>query len=192
MEKIIFATSNEKKVISAQKYFQTVELVHHKCNLVEPRAESLEEIATQKVMQAYEEVKSPCFCVDSGFYIVSLNGWPGSFINFNLEKLGLPGILKLLVEIENRQAYFKDCLAYYDGKQIKYFYGYSEGTIAKDITNIDVPRQWSTLWKIFIPLNHDKTLAEMTEAERNNRHDGHTSSFQELNKYIKEKQLIKK
>lgn len=191
MQEIVFVTSNTGKVKSAQKYFDQTTLIYYKADLNEPRSESLEEIAKCKVLQAYEQVKRPCFVVDSGFYIEALNGWPGSFINFNLAKLGLKGIIKLLAGEENRQAYFKDCLAYYDGVEIKYFYGESKGTMAQDISESDHPDQWSSLWHLFIPLHHTRTLADMSEEERNNRIDGHTSPFYELNNWLNQKMLIK-
>lgn len=87
MKKIVFVTSNPGKVKSAQKYFDDIELVYHKCDLIEPRSESLEEIARYKVLQAYKQVKTNCIAIDSGFFIESLNGWPGTFVNFNLKKL---------------------------------------------------------------------------------------------------------
>lgn len=192
MERIVFVTSNEGKVESARKSVNAAELVFYKYDLIEPRSESLEEIAAYKVMQAYEVVKEPCIAVDAGFYIEELNGWPSSFVNFNLNKLGLDGILKLLNNCDNRYAYFKECLAYYDGKNIQYFYGISKGKISDYISDPESSKQWSKLWKIFIPNNYDITLAEMTDEERNSRNDEHTSCFCEFNEYLKQKKLILK
>lgn len=187
MEKIVFVTSNEGKVKSAQKYFEDIELIYYKYDLIEPRSESLEEIARYKVIQAYEQVKSNCIALDSGFFIESLNNWPETFVNFNLQKLGLEGILKILLKVENRNAYFKECLAYFDGREVKYFYGLSKGTIAQNISMVNNPNQWSSLWQIFIPINHNKTMVDMSDEERNNRIDGHTSSFKEFNAWVKQK-----
>lgn len=192
MDKIIFVTSNQGKVKSAQKYFDDLELDYYKYDLIEPRSESLEEIAEYKVLQAYEQLKTPCIAVDAGFYIEPLNNWPSSFVNFNLEKLGIEGILKLLEKTEDRKAYFKECLAYYDGKDIKFFYGVSKGTVARSASVKNCPEQWSVLWKIFVPLNSTKTMSDMTEEERNNRNDGHTSCFKEFNDYLRSKRLVLK
>ena len=185
-------TTNEGKVKSAQKYFDDLELVYYRYDLIEPRSDSVEEIAKYKVLQAYEQVKTNCIALDSGFFIEELNGWPGTFTNFNLEKIGLEGILKLLKNVKNRGAYFMDCLAYYDGNEIKYFYGFTKGSVASEISSVNHQNQWSSLWKIFIPQNHDKVLAEMSEAERNNRNDNHTSPFSEFNDWMKQKRLIKR
>ena len=185
MKKIFFVTSNEGKVKTAQKYLDSLELEYFKYDLLEPRSESLEEIAKYKVMQAYDQVKSECIALDSGFYIESLNGWPGTFVNFNLDKLSLEGIIKLMEGVKDRRAYFKECLAYFDGKEIKYFYGMSKGNIAFNINDNVNPEQWSSLWRIFIPNNCVKTLSEMSQKERETVKDGHTTSFKEFNNYIK-------
>ena len=55
----------------------------------------------------------------------------------------------------------------------------------------------SNLWYVFIPNNCDKTLAEMTDYERDHRHDGHTSATDEFinwyeNIYLKGKNKILK
>ncbi|MDD2518636.1 MAG: non-canonical purine NTP pyrophosphatase [Bacilli bacterium] len=187
MEKIVFVTSNEGKVKTAQSYLTNIELIYYKYDLIEPRSESLEEIAKYKVLQAYKQVKTDCIALDSGFYIEGLDGWPGTFVNFNLKKLGLEGIIKLLKNVECRKAHFLECLAYYDGKEVKYFYGLSKGTISPEISQVGSEYQWSNLWKIFIPDNHNKTLSDMSDEERKNRKDDHTSSFVEFNNYINKK-----
>jgi len=187
MEKIVFVTSNEGKVKTAQKYFSDIELEYFKYELIEPRSESLEEIAEYKVTQAYEIVKSPCIALDSGFYIESLDNWPGTFVNYNLKKLVLKGMMKLLKNETNRNASFKECLAYYDGFNIKFFYGETKGTVSKRISSKDAVGQWSILWRIFVPINHHKTMAAMSKKERDNRKDNHTDAFKEFSQWIKDK-----
>ena len=70
---------------------------------------------------------------------------------------------------KNRSCRFLECLAYHDGKEIHYFYGKHEGTLAKEIKGIERDEKWSDLWYIFKPYGYEKTLAEMTKDERNNR-----------------------
>jgi len=55
----------------------------------------------------------------------------------------------------------------------------------------------SNLWKVFIPNNCSKTLAEMTDIERKNRNDGSTSATEEFikwykNEYVEKRQKCKK
>lgn len=184
MKEIVFVTSNENKVKTAQKHLSEVKLIHYNRELVEPRSDSIEEIAKYKVMQAYELLKKECIALDSGFFIDALNNWPGTFVNYNLNSLGLNKILKLLENEENRKAHFAECLAYYDGKDVRYFYGISKGSISNNISNVVNSDGWSSLWEIFIPLDCNKVMSEMTQEERINRPDGHTNSFVEFNNWI--------
>ena len=59
--------------------------------------------------------------------------------------------------------------AYYDGKELQQFMGSHEGVLAEKILGKDSSEKWSDLWYIYKPAGYDKTLAEMTESERNNR-----------------------
>ena len=58
-----------------------------------------------------------------------------------------------------------------------------------------IKRAKSNLWYVFIPNNCEKTLAEMSDEERKNRNDGHTSAtelFAEWYQNIYLKQNVKK
>ena len=185
MDSITFVTHNKGKVASAQKYFKKAKLEIFNYDLDEPRSDDLKEIATCKVKEAYELVKKPCIALDAGFFIDELNGFPRAFVNFALETIGIDGILKLMENVENRSCAFRECLAYYDGKEIKYFYGESKGTLTLKREGIDQENKWSELWYIFKPLNCDKTLAQMEDVERGERRqkDGSSSSIEEFAKW---------
>lgn len=170
MREIVFVTHNKGKVASAQKYFKNINLKTYDHDLEEPRSDDIEKIAITKVREAYNIVKEPCIAQDSGFFIDTLNGFPKAFVNFSLETLGIGGILKLMENEDNRNCSFKECLAYYDGTNPpKCFYGINKGTLSKQILGNDTEKKWSDLWYIFKPKGYDKTLAEMTEEERDNR-----------------------
>ena len=77
----------------------------------------------EDVKQAYDLVKRPCIALDTDFRIDELNGFPRAFVNFSLDTIGIDGILKLMEGKKNRKCAFNECLAYYDGKEIHYFYG---------------------------------------------------------------------
>lgn len=166
---IVFVTSNKGKVASAQRRLTDIKLDIFNYDLIEPRSDDVKEIAESKVRQAYEVVKKPCIALDAGFYIDALNGFPRAFVNFALDTLGIEGILKQMKDIDNRNCAFKECLAYFDGENILYFNGIHKGTLSTEIRGIDTDKKWSDLWYIFIPYGYSKTLAEMTEEERNNR-----------------------
>lgn len=55
--------------------------------------------------------------------------------------------------VKNRECYFKECLVYYDGKTLKSFLGYLNGSLAKEIKGRSSDVKWSDLWYVFIPQN---------------------------------------
>ena len=187
MKEIVFVTHNKGKVKSAEKYFKDLKISTYEFELDEPRSEDVEEIAKSKVLQAYEVVKKPCIAMDAGFFVQELNGFPKAFVNFALDTIGIEGILKLMEGKANRACYFKECLAYYDGKEIKYFFGISPGSLATEIRGNDAEQKWSDLWFIFIPQAFNKTLAEMNEVERyeKRKNDGSSSALEEFAKWYK-------
>jgi len=164
---IYFATTNSSKVKSLQIYFsEKIKILQVKLELPEPRADDLRLIARVKVLFACEHIDHPCIALDAGFFIPSLNGFPKAFVNFFLETIGLEGLLKL-VEDKDRSCYFKNCLAYYDGKISEPIYFESDvpGTLATEILGQDKSNAWSVLWKIFIPAGKTQTIAQMSNEE---------------------------
>lgn len=170
MEKeIVFVTHNTGKIKSAEKYFKNLKFTTFNYELNEPRSDDIKEIATAKVKEAFEIVKRPCIALDTDFRIEELNGFPRAFVNFSLDTIGINGILKLMEGKDNRACRFIECLSYYDGKELHQFMGEHEGNIANKIAGNDTNKKWSDLWYIYKPYGYDKTLAEMSDDERNNR-----------------------
>ena len=60
--------------------------------------------------------------------------------------------------------------------------GKHEGTLSKEIIGIDTEKRWSDLWYIFIPKGYKKTLAQMTDEERELRNIEKENN-EELKKY---------
>ncbi len=194
MEEIVFVTHNKGKAKSAEKYFDNLKISTYDFELDEPRSDDVKEIATAKVMQAYKVVGKPCIALDTGFFIEALNGFPRAFVNFSLDTIGIDGILKLMQGKENRKCKFEECLAYYDGKEVRYFYGKHPGNLATKMQGVDRDGKWSDLWYVFKPEHFDKTLAEMDDVERENRReiDGSVESmsvFAEWYKNNREKDI---
>lgn len=169
MNEIIFVTNNKGKIATAKKQLQEIDFKVFEYDLEEPRSDDIKYISKYKVMEAYKLVNKPCISLDSGFWIDELNGFPRAFVNFALDTIGIEGILKLMEGKENRACRFTECLSYYDGKELQQFMGSHEGVLAEKILGKDSSEKWSDLWYIYKPAGYDKTLAEMTESERNNR-----------------------
>ena len=190
MEKIVFVTSNKGKVATAKQYFENmnIEFETYNYDLIEPRTDDIQEIAKSKVLQAYEVVKRPCIAQDSGFFIEELNGFPRAFVNFALDTLGIEGILRTMQGVKNRKCAFKECLAYYDGNKIEYFFCEHNGKLSTSIKGMENEEKWSDLWYIFIPdySLEGKTLSQYSKEETHKRRENIDSTLKIFAKYYKE------
>ena len=196
MKVIYFVTSNKGKIETLKKYFQDTDIIikNVSTNYEEPYVNNIEYIAKEKVLEGYKQLNKPCISLDAGFYIPSYPNkpnFPGAFPKRDLlDKIGINGLLEKMKDVKDRKCFFKECLAYYDGKDITYFYGVSEGTLSFEVKGMDSFKKWSDLWYVFVPKNESKTLAEMSEYERNTRKDGHTSALEEFSKWYKKIKVI--
>lgn len=168
MRQIYFATKNKGKVSSLKRVLSQygIKVIHSPMDLPEPRTDDLREIAKEKVLAAYQEVKKSVIALDAGFYIPSLNGFPGAFVNLVLKTIGIEGILKL-IETKSGDCEFRDCLAYFDSKlkEPLIFEPNVVGALSAEPRGKIKDYAWSELFLIFIPDGEQKTLAEMTEEE---------------------------
>lgn len=165
---LAFVTTNKGKVLTLQRELQPfgIELEQVSLDLPEPRSNDVEEIAVAKATSAFEKLQKPLVVMDAGFYIPSLNGFPRAFVNFALETIGLEGILRL-VDGKDRQAEFRECVAYIDEKMSapKCFTAHIKGTLTKEPRGTLAERHWSNLALIFQLEGETKTLGEMTAQE---------------------------
>ncbi len=155
---IYFATSNENKFKEAREMLETksIGVEHFPFEHNEIRSDSLEEIAIEAVEVAYAKLKKPVFVEDTGLFIGTLNGFPGTYSAWVAKKLGSEGILKLMVGTSDRTAAFRTCIAFKDGKTTKTFSGECMGTISL------LARGESGFGydSIFIPKGYNQTFAE--------------------------------
>ena len=168
-DEIIFVTTNKGKVESAKEKLKDIKIDIYNYEVDEIRSDDVREIAKHKVKEAYKVVEKPCISLDAGFYIEALNGFPKAYVNFALDTIGVEGILKLMEKETNRKCAFKECLAYYDGENMLLFNGNHEGILSEEIKGKDNDKKWSDLWYVFIPYGYDKTLAQMSDEQRENR-----------------------
>ena len=101
----------------------------------EIQADTLEEVARDgaKLLLA-SGPKAPFLLEDSGLFVSALRGFPGVFSRHALDTIGVPGLLRLLVdvELESRGATFQTYLVYVDGAgNVHGFEGSCKGRIAE-------------------------------------------------------------
>ena len=181
MKKLIYVTGNYGKYVSVKEYFKAknISIDFYEYDFEEIEINDIEKISKKKAQDAYKILQIPCFVADTGFYIDDYPnnpGYPGAFVKRSGISSDIDKLLEIMKNKSNRAGKFVDCLTFYDGQKFYTFYGVSSGTLAFSRKGNSIKKAKSNLWYVFIPNNCDKTLAEMSDEERKNRNDGHTSA----------------
>ncbi|MEZ4709466.1 MAG: non-canonical purine NTP pyrophosphatase [Caldilineaceae bacterium] len=165
MPTLHYATTNTGKVHALKHAFANsqVEIVRAPLEIAEIRADDVQEIACAKARVAFAELGRPVVVMDAGFFIPSLKGFPGPYVNFALSTIGVTGLLRL-VNGDDRRCEFRECLAYVDDAHAepRCFVAHIEGELAVAPRGQMRAELWSELALIFQPPNSAATLAEMT------------------------------
>jgi XTP/dITP diphosphohydrolase len=190
MEDLTYITGNYGKYISVKEKFEKagITIDYFKCDLEEPNINDIKIISKEKARQAFELLNSPVFVADSGFYIEDYPnkpGYPGAFVKRSGVSSNIKQLLETMKNTNNRNCYFLDCLTFFDGNEYYQFLGLSKGTLSNEIRGYENKKAKSNLWYVFIPNNCSKTLAEMSDEERNNRPDNRTSATDEFIEWYK-------
>jgi XTP/dITP diphosphohydrolase len=171
--KLIFATNNQHKVEEIRSVLPgsfsliTLQEAGIDIDIPEPH-ETLEENAAEKARTIYQLTGINCFSEDTGLEVLALNNEPGvkSARYAGEDKSFQKNIDKLLTKLKDhkdRSARFRTvvCLIL-DGKEY-FFEGVSEGNI------IEEPRGQEGFGydPVFVPVNEERTFAEMTLQEKN-------------------------
>lgn len=163
--KITYITGNWAKVKVAKMFFEPLgfEIDNKKIECPELQADTFEEVAKYSSKYASDLLKCDTLKNDSGLVIPALKGFPGPYTHYVEDTLGEDGILKLMQNIENREAYFVECLCYTQyGKEPVCFTSKINGKIALEKSG---KYGWSYDF-IFIPEGKDKTFANYPDDER--------------------------
>jgi XTP/dITP diphosphohydrolase len=166
MQILLFITGNKSKFIEAKTLLKEfgIEVEQADLDIVEPQAETLEEVVEECAREALKMVDRSFIIEDSGLFINALNGFPGVYSSYVYRKIGCEGILRLLAGSADRSAYFMTALAYGEPHgEIRIFTGRVDGTISTE------PRGKSGFGydPVFIPFGSNLTFAEMSVEEKN-------------------------
>lgn len=140
---------------------------------VEETGSTLEENAILKAKFYFEQVQMPCLSDDTGLIVEILGGEPGVYSAryAGSEGNSTKNIQKLLRKLneaqanslEQRKAFFKTIIAFFDGAKIFTFEGVIHGTIAFEPKG----NYGFGYDPVFIPENHTQTFAEMSPEQKN-------------------------
>lgn len=159
MSVITFVTGNQHK---ADKTAQLLghKLDHKKIDLDEIQTTDIAKLAEHKVRQAYDILQRPVIIDDYGLGFEAMSGLPGPFIKFFISiDDGLEKLCRMLDAFSTRRATTTCVIAFYDGKKLKVFEKFTNGTI------VDHPVGENGIFsdKIFQPDGYEQTRAQMND-----------------------------
>lgn len=158
---IIIVTSNKDKLAEINQILGT----NHKVSTLDiPEIQSLDldEVITHKAKSAYHKLKKPVLVEDISLEIKALNGLPGTFVKFFLEKLGTERTVKLVGKAETDTT-VTAAVAIYNGKTLKIFKGSIKGTLSPKNRG----KSGFGFDKVFVPKGYKKTYAQMPPSQKN-------------------------
>ena len=162
-----FVTSNLNKFQEARRTLSEYKIATAKLKVdaIEIQDDSTESIAKYSAQDAVKNCGLPLFVEDAGLFIDALKGFPGTYSKYVYNTIGLKGILKIMKNVENRNAYFLSVVAFATPEEQPIcFIGKVEGTISLQ----ERGTRGFGYDPIFTPLEGDnRTFAEMATEEKN-------------------------
>jgi XTP/dITP diphosphohydrolase len=163
----IFVTTNIHKFQEARRVLSEYKIATAllRVEAVEIQDDNAVNIAKASALDAVKNSGLPVFIEDAGIFIEALNGFPGPYSSYVYRTVGTKGILKLMRNRENRDAYFQAVIAFSSPEEPPTcFIGRVKGKIALE------ERGTSGFGydPIFEPAGGGgRTFAEMTTEEKN-------------------------
>jgi XTP/dITP diphosphohydrolase len=175
MEKeIVFATNNLNKLKEVElllkgSKFKILSLAQINCfDEIPETAATILENARMKSDYVFSKYNIDCFADDTGLEVFALNGEPGvRSARYAGEAKNDQANIDLLLEklngVQNRAAQFKTVISmHFNGKLIDF-----EGVVSGSIAASRIGDKGFGYDSVFIPLNTNKTFAQMTMDEKN-------------------------
>ncbi|MHA1974974.1 MAG: non-canonical purine NTP pyrophosphatase [Candidatus Hodarchaeales archaeon] len=132
----LFVSTNIRKYEEIREIFRElweIRVSYRNFELLEIQSDNLEEIAEFSLRSCpLFQKKISYFVEDSGIFIKHLNGFPGPYSSYIFKTLGLDGILTLLNNVKDREAYFQSSIALYFDRRILTFSAKVFGSISNE------------------------------------------------------------
>ena len=165
--RVTFVTGNARKLDEARAILgasATIELTSRALDLPELQGEPLD-VARAKARRAAALLNGPALVEDTSLSYDALNGLPGVYVKWFLEKTGHAGLVDLLAAHDDKRAVARCVLAYARGpsdEEPLTFVGETAGRIV----DARGPRDFG--WDcVFEPEGREQTYAEMDAATKN-------------------------
>jgi XTP/dITP diphosphohydrolase len=134
MADFLFVTSNEHKVLTAKAVCNRYGFSFERKNLdfIEIQSDKGEEIAIQKVQDAYQAFKEPVAITDDSWHIPGLRGFPGPYMKYINQWFKADDFLRLTSQLTDRRIIMEHIIVYKDDKVERVFKADISGTLLKE------------------------------------------------------------
>lgn len=164
-KKICIITSNEDRynfINTALSSFG-INTERKSFSLIEIQADSAEQIAIAKALNAAKQLNEPVICEDTEFIINALNGFPGPYMKFAQSRISVEQLLAILQNEKDKNALFRSVLVYAEPNGLfKTFTTELEGKIIQEKRGVN-GRGWDPVFEL---KKSRKTLAEYESLEK--------------------------
>jgi XTP/dITP diphosphohydrolase len=187
MRTVVFATSSRWKLSQAQDFLQPfgitvaapsdfdrpVDELYVKSARgstqygYEIQSDNMEEVCSVKAQSAAQILQRPVVVEDIGVSISSLKGFPGPYTKYAIMTIGIPGLLRVMRDVEDRTAEMISVVGFCrPGGDPSTFVGTLHGKITDGVrVKEDNPWKDTLLYPIFVPEGESRTMAEIYPEE---------------------------
>ncbi len=181
--KIYLATTSQKKMLTVikalSKYGIDLEMLKLDYEVPEIQSFSVEEIAKFSAKFVADKEQKSVFVTDAGFFIESLNGFPGPFMKQINHYLSTEDILNLLKDKPSRRFKLIECLAFCQPNQEPItFSSNMSGVMTEKAEGEGLPVNRIMLWD-----GLQKVEALYSEQEMVEYYSKHLDFYEQFGKY---------
>ena len=162
MNRIIFATGNERKIKEAIITLEPLAIAvdYKSIDIDEIQHHNPAEITKAKARASYEVIHEPVVVQDTSWSIPALGGFPGGYMKDIAEWWEAEDWTQLMERHEDKTIYCHEHVAYFDGEQLQHFEHTYEGFFTS------LPQgEWGNSIEKVVCLYGDKTLAEIHDTD---------------------------
>ena len=184
--KIYLATTNKVKMLTATKALSMhgidLEMLTLDYEVPEIQSFSVEEIAKFSAKFVADKENKPVLVTDAGFFIGSLNGFPGPFMKQMNHYLSSQDLLNLMKDKTDRKLQIVDCLAFCEPrKEPVTFVSKINGVISKKSEG-----KGTSIGNIMILEGLEKVEALYTHKEMTDYYEEKLDSYRQFSRYYLE------
>jgi XTP/dITP diphosphohydrolase len=154
---------NEARLVLSEFGLSTAML---NVDTVEIQADRIEDVAKASAIDAANKCCLSLIVEDAGLFIEALNGFPGPYSSYVFRTVGTKGILRLMRDVEDRNAFFESIVAFHTPrlKTPKCFHGKTAGKITRKTCG----QAGFGFDPVFLsPEGGGRTFAEMSTTKKN-------------------------